>query len=419
MPDDYGFPTTIIDTTRIGGATFRRLFGVIESQVPAALSLLGAGVISGLQVSILGGVTLSVSAGRAVAYRTAGGIGYVALETDGDTVDLPDDTETGDVWYVFAAIRLAEEDGDVDSRESGAPSFVVQDSDTLDGGALLAKITVTADGLTIVDRRSFIGSSALVDDLYDNGRIVGADFTAGAPELPAVDDLSIVLPSGGKWLVQERRLVLAADVVIDTVPPSGSYFGFLSIDPDTDEPTVLADDWYSTYPTGATLTALQSAGKPCLGKVTTDTDAVTAIDSTTATGKADLIYTQAGLLTFLGSGDGESGPAYWGALAKSVSDTQTVEQFVTAQIDALRAELTATIQAGGARPRSAVVDALVLDNAITRDTSVALLPTDGERHNSAFGVVTVDGVFGDGSGGYPTYFRTDLDVDLETGVITP
>lgn len=419
MSNKYGFPSTITDATVIGGTAFRRLFGVLNTQLAAALGRQGPGVVSGLQVSGAGGLSLSVGAGSAIALLSAGGIGYVALESAGDTIDLPGDTETGDIWYIFAAIELAEVANAPDSREDAHINFVVQSGDTLDGAVKLAKVTVTDDDPTILDQRNLLDNSSLLSELIDNGRIVGTDFTAGAPALPALSALSLVLPSGGRWLIQNQLYPLNADVTIDTVPPSGTFYGFLSVDPDSDEPTVLETDWYSTFPTGGTLAALVEAGKPCLGKVTASDTATTAIDATSATGHADLIYTQAGLLTLMGSG-GESGPAYWDPLTKSSSDTTTIQQAIDAKVAALKAELLDTISAGGARPQTTPLDALMHKLAIVSDSVVSLKPDDGERMEDAMVVhydVDGGGLYGDGTDSYPDFIDTELEFDPGTGEI--
>ena len=180
MNNPYGFPQNVNDQSRIGGAVFRRLFGVLNAQLQGAFDALlppvlpqtvdGAtpddtsitareAVIWGLEVTHSGGLQLRVARGAALAALDSSDAlpARVYVRSTGGTVTI----EGEGTWFVYAAPVRATEPFAPDSRENGLATFVVRDEEAEDGAVLLAEASVVEGVLTLTDRRTFTAAEAL------------------------------------------------------------------------------------------------------------------------------------------------------------------------------------------------------------------------------------------------------------------
>ena len=231
-------------------------------------------------------------------------------------------------------------------------------------------------------------------------------------QLPASPALTLTLPVGFIWLQNGATHQIAPDDgerIIGPIP--ANFTGFVTLQ-------VLADgtDWQiDTAPARAPL------GSGTLAYVETDADGVTLLETDDA--NADVIpsvpvlaarlrATEDRLQVLEAGGDGGTGtigPAYasklpWQPAPGDVRDTVTV---VLELMALLETELLEAIADGGRRPRETIVDQIVREMAIVRQTTVALSPNDGLRSQSANVLSTVDGIFGDG-GNWPDYLETEM-----------
>lgn len=149
---NYGFKNDFAELVKVSARDMNRRANILDTQLPGALSALGAGVVenetkTSLQV-IKDGLDYYVSAGEAI------------VETDGEGApshpvrgELPAPTTiSGANGYIHVALRVAENTGDTDTEEGTASLDVVTStSEELPGALLLAQIVNGA----IVDRREF------------------------------------------------------------------------------------------------------------------------------------------------------------------------------------------------------------------------------------------------------------------------
>lgn len=207
------------------------------------------------------------------------------------------------------------------------------------------------------------------------GRFIDTDAAAalggtGAPRIGV--GLAIELPDA-VWLVGGLPVTPAdlADyvspagsdpgyVVLDDAPPSGTFYGHLTLAYDAEERTYsLIVNWHAS----AGWTALQrqaerAAGRPCIGLVTTGVDDIAALDLT----DADVIWSarllQSKVTTALAAGDGGGGGGGGGGtsvtrldqLVYNEAHPVTATTYVEGLLDAQAATLTALIQSGGRVP---------------------------------------------------------------------
>lgn len=124
--------------------------------------------------------------------------------------------------------------------------------------------------------------------LFGSGRIVtGAD---NEGQIEQSEGLVLRLtPAGGataRYIVQGQPFAFGPDTepaAISCPPNRTDCWGFLSPDPDDETQLIVLDeDWLDT-PTAAQIQAMLDAGKPCLGRVTTTSEAITTYDPSKAT----------------------------------------------------------------------------------------------------------------------------------------
>ena len=181
----WELPENLADGTEIHAPAWRRLFKAAPAGVNAALGALGAGVVSGWEVTKNGG-TLTIGAGRGIAQSAA--TGFVGLESEGQT--LAYDAENP---FVFAAIRVAQGVGAPDSRESGAVEFLNSDSDELEGALLLAQIFPSG---VVSDRRDFFAMAQLQNALSALEAAIGVPYDVAA--LGTIKNRIATLEGGGE-----------------------------------------------------------------------------------------------------------------------------------------------------------------------------------------------------------------------------
>lgn len=168
-------------TDNSSAAEFNFEHAWINYQGIGALLAIGAGVKSGFEVTEDTGLTVAISPGLAVAESTT--YGGVALQRTTAGSLLLDASST---LYVFATVQV---DVSNDSRQTGLPSFVADDSDSLDGGVLLAKVVTGVGTITsVLDMRQMLDSLPAVDLFaYDESNSSGLDFGYGAGRIRQAD----------------------------------------------------------------------------------------------------------------------------------------------------------------------------------------------------------------------------------------
>lgn len=141
----------------------------IETQGIGALLAIGAGVKSGFEVTADTGLNVAISAGIAIASDTTRGA--VLLQKSTSTTLL---LGASDTWWVFATIEDSETNV---SQTSGLPLFLAQDSDTLDGAVLLAKVITGVGSITSVeDLRNLDGAALDTAFTQDTASTTGLTF---------------------------------------------------------------------------------------------------------------------------------------------------------------------------------------------------------------------------------------------------
>lgn len=182
-----------------------RVNRIIDSQLGGALEALGTGIIfdpdnTSLQVTTAGNLSVTVSPGRAlVRHSTYGGC---FLELDAP-VTL-DSLEANSTLYLFAALDVTV---DNDSRETALPVLLVQDTDAVDGGELLAELVTTSSSVTVNDMRVPF-SIAQIEQLESD---LGYDATERAKGTVAERLDALATPDGGAAITLQSQLKIAAD----------------------------------------------------------------------------------------------------------------------------------------------------------------------------------------------------------------
>jgi len=137
------------DGHALHGVEWDILSRILESYGTGAMEILAAGIIAipdetSWQVSAGSGLLVNVAAGAGIALHSTYGHIFIKSAVANEVEDLTDDSSDN---YIFAAIRI----GVLDSREYQFAQFVVNDSDTLDGALLLAKVTTASGSVTEIE----------------------------------------------------------------------------------------------------------------------------------------------------------------------------------------------------------------------------------------------------------------------------
>lgn len=158
MPDHYD---QLSDTHLTGddfeASEYNSLVMVLDRQAEGALQAIGEGVASGGAVTAGVGLAVDVSALKAVI-DTEKCMCYVEASAAYNLTGLP---ANGSLWIWAQA--LLPDDGDYDSRESGAVRFVFTRTATSPGNAILLAIVVTgaASVSTVTDSRVYCTTGSI------------------------------------------------------------------------------------------------------------------------------------------------------------------------------------------------------------------------------------------------------------------
>jgi hypothetical protein len=157
-----------------------------------------------------------------------------------------------------------------------------------------------------------------------DGRIVADEDDAGAAQMTGSPSLAIILPDGAQYVVNGVLRTVDGDQTL-TVPDS--FEGWLV-------PTATVNETTGVVTWGVAPHEERPAlGSGVLGKVTSNVDQVTALD--TGEAQSDVILTMPLLLQRLNGGDNsEEASPYWDLLKRSAIDPTTIAQYVQAQIAA-------------------------------------------------------------------------------------
>lgn len=183
--------------------------------------------------------------------------------------------------------------------------------------------------------------------------VAGSEGAAPVAGARAGSGLTIQLPRA-TWLV-DGHMVNINDlsgyvetdddgfISLDDAPSGADSWGYLSLIFDEETGYALEVEWLA-----APDADKRRGGKPCIGKVTTDEDEVTAIDATAA----DVIWSQALLQSkiaalVVGGGGGEGGPVFGSSIPITPDDPTTIKAFYDAKIADAIASLRAIIGNSG------------------------------------------------------------------------
>lgn len=280
-------------------------------------------------------------------------------------------------------------------------------------GGMATAHTDTANNLKTALEQMRADAAVLWASLGYVGRIVGTDATAGAC---VCDGLTVTIPNGTAFLIQGSPVLIAESgaglsIDLDAYPSQPTLYIYLELSA-TNTPQVAAIE---TTP----QPALVAAGKPCLGKFTTTEIAATVDDSLASKVRK---YTFTTATTPTGDGDGETPANVPTALEQlawqlAPGDERDAVTVILELLDTLDSALRTAIADGGRRPRETIVDQIVRELAITRQTTLKLSPPDGLRSQSANVLSTVDGIYGDG-GHWPDYLETEMTLNPD-GTLEP
>lgn len=257
LSDNFQNSATTYDATDIV-----RLHRIVDSQLNGALRVIGEGVVpqpdqTSFLVTPGTGLSVSVAPGMAIISRAALGAVFAELRT----ATLLSGLTPNSTLYVFVAVQIRVATSDNDTKETSVPVFSVSTSSTLSNGLLLAKVVTTSNAATVTDLRTM--QSGDESSLRGSGRVAALDKSIGAPAIVA-NTLQVKLASGNVYYVGGKRVALATDVFLD-VPLSSSVWGVLSLD--------------SSGSVGVTWSSVKPlSGVGIIGKVTSDSTQVTALD---------------------------------------------------------------------------------------------------------------------------------------------
>jgi len=194
LRDDY------VTGEPLPASEYNSLVRILDTQVEGALEGVGAGVISGGSVSAGNGLSVDISALKAVI-DTQYGLCYVESE-DATVGNLPDDSTV----YIWARAVFPLNPGDPDSRETGYVEFYWAVSDQGEADALLLAEVATSGGAvtSVTDRRSFVPAQqalqlaqSLSSDLNDVRAAIGSAYFGQSPPSASLDERVTALESGG------------------------------------------------------------------------------------------------------------------------------------------------------------------------------------------------------------------------------
>lgn len=192
-------------TDNSSAAEFNFVHRWVETQGIGALLALGAGIKTGFEVSDDAGLGVAISPGLAIAESTT--YGAVALQrTTPATLTL----DASSTVYVFASIEVS---GSNDSRQSGLPLFVADDSDAVDGAVLLAKVVTGVSTITsVLDMRSLLDSTPLSDLFaYDESNSSGLDFGYTSGRIRQADGTIVEVAAGDVTLTDDATNYVEID----------------------------------------------------------------------------------------------------------------------------------------------------------------------------------------------------------------
>jgi hypothetical protein len=162
MATTWGINDQKSNQTELFSWEWNHLVRTANTQTQAALEAQGAGVVFGLQAVADGPTTVSVGLGLALVQSAQ--LGFVALKSAGESLDLSDfpDLEPDGENYLLATILEGIDVGEPDSRESGIIQWVVSVDTTVDGGTPIALIHTAAGTIqSIEDKREYSDLPAL------------------------------------------------------------------------------------------------------------------------------------------------------------------------------------------------------------------------------------------------------------------
>lgn len=286
MTTYYRFDNTKNDGQPLHGAEWDILVEIVDSQLQGALALHGARVAAIPDKNSLlveaGNDGLYVHPGAALLWHSVYGYAWAKITAP---VVLPlaacPDLD-GDQNFVHMAIRVAQNFGEIDTRQSGVPLFAVSSSNQLDGGVLLAQVEMNGGAVVDVrDARGMVGtgSGSVLTQLFGSGRVVGFDRENKKP-FPREGALGVVLPVGSSWFVEDRFVTLTEEIDIevpDDLPEAGAW-GLLSFD---DLGALTVNEWLEDAP---------PRGFGVLGLVKASASEVLSVENT----QRDIIQTEPG-----------------------------------------------------------------------------------------------------------------------------
>jgi hypothetical protein len=197
------------------------------------------------------------------------------------------------------------------------------------------------------------GTAGWPTPFIKSGRILETEETSHSAQMPGSASLSIILPSGGIWVLNGRVITLDSDQVIGPISPNFEGYIVPTVNYDEETETLTWDhEEYAVRPT---------LGSGVAAKVTTVSDRVTEIDVTEAS--ADVIPTLPLLLERIRSvvsGEGGSSITYLSELKYSIEDPRSATVVVEEKIDAVLAQCKDLIEAGADRSDLSDMDQLWL-----------------------------------------------------------
>lgn len=245
------------------------------------------------------------------------------------------------------------------------------------------------------------GGSGWPVEFTGNGRIITDSAADGAAQETGSPSPNIVIPDGSQYVVGGVLQTADGDQTLGPISPN--FTGWL-VPVVTFNETSEVYDWtlieYVTRP---------ALGAGVLGKVTTGATNVTALDTSEA--ESDVIPTMPLLLARIAAGGG-GGAAYWGALFKSASLLQTIEQMVNEKIALAIAGL------GSSDPTEFPEMKHVLQEL--GGHAVGIVETNPGAANRLRSTPVVLGVSGDGSSGsIDDFAEGTATVESETRTVGP
>jgi hypothetical protein len=154
----FGFPLPTPDGYTLHQGDYAHVFSTTDTQINGALLAHGKGVIenedgNSFLVQANGARSVTVLPGKGILLRDAADELFTFLRTVGPHALTG--LEDGE-YFIFATAELDQAPGENNTFQSGIPLFQAAESDELEGGLLLARVTVVGGVVTVEDRRNFI-----------------------------------------------------------------------------------------------------------------------------------------------------------------------------------------------------------------------------------------------------------------------